>query len=76
MSGARKRNDGQRAAGRAEGLARPARRGSPRIQLVHWKAAEVADRAATLRAAGYAVEAMPLGTPAALRELAARPPRW
>lgn len=46
----------------------------PRVRLVHGKASEATALLATLRAAGFEVEAKPLGTPAALRALAANPP--
>lgn len=44
-----------------------------RVRLIHWNAAETKERAARLRAAGYAVVYEPL-TPAALRKLREDPP--
>jgi CheY-like chemotaxis protein len=44
-----------------------------RVRLIHWNAAEAAERAARLRAAGYRVEFEML-TPEGLRELRANPP--
>ncbi len=44
-----------------------------RVRLIHWNAAEAKERAARLRAAGYAVVYEPL-TPAALRKLREDPP--
>ncbi len=49
-------------------------RGMSSIRLIHWNAAEAEDRAPRLRAAGYAVDAKPLNSPAALRELRHQPP--
>ena len=45
----------------------------PTVRLVHWNAAETADRAEKLRAAGYDVVCDPFG-PADLRSLKDRPP--
>lgn len=45
----------------------------PRVRLVHWNAAEAAERAARLAAAGYVVDHAPI-EPAALKALRARPP--
>lgn len=44
-----------------------------KLCLIHWNAAEARDRAATLRAAGYAVVGQPF-TAASLRKLKANPP--
>ena len=44
-----------------------------RVRLIHWNAAEAAERAARLQAAGYSVNAEML-TPEGLRELRASPP--
>jgi len=48
--------------------------GRPRIRLIHWHPGEARVRAAALRAAGFQVAAGPLGGPAELRALGARPP--
>jgi CheY-like chemotaxis protein len=45
-----------------------------RVRLVHWNAAEAAERAGRLRAVGYEAEAAPVDGPAALRELRESPP--
>ena len=45
-----------------------------RVRLIHWHAGEARERAATLRAAGFQVDATPLTGPEALRALRARPP--
>jgi hypothetical protein len=45
-----------------------------RVRLIHWNAAEAVERAARLRAAGYAVDASLPEGPALLRELRANPP--
>ena len=45
----------------------------PRIRLIHWNAAEAAERAARLADSGFAVEHAPLD-PAGLRALRADPP--
>jgi CheY-like chemotaxis protein len=46
---------------------------TPRIRLIHWKAAEAAEKAALLEAAGYAVDFAPF-QPTLTRELAQNPP--
>ena len=50
------------------------RSGLSKLKLIHWNAAEVAEKAASLEAAGYAVDARPM-EPAHLREMRADPPR-
>lgn len=44
----------------------------PRVRLIHWNAAEAAQRAAALERSGYAVQAGPIN-PAALKALRAAP---
>jgi hypothetical protein len=45
-----------------------------RVALIHWKAREAEERAATLRSAGFECEALAPSSGAALRELRERPP--
>ncbi|MGH2651970.1 MAG: hypothetical protein ACRDHK_12265, partial [Actinomycetota bacterium] len=46
----------------------------PRVRLIHWDAPEASERVATLRAAGYVVDASRLTTGNDLKAITARPP--